>query len=93
MARDDVAVAQGKTVPRKLLSVVYLCLSALTPIAVVISIAQHHWVALFVSLVASVMQVTVAIAITRQSGPAMKLVGPIILAIALGYAMIAFAIG
>jgi hypothetical protein len=38
-------------------------------------------------------QVPLAIAITWQSGPAMKLVGPIVLAALLGYGLIASAIG
>lgn len=54
-----------KTIPRKLLSVVYLRVVAMTPIAVVVSITHHHWLALFVCLVASAVQVTVAVAITR----------------------------
>jgi putative effector of murein hydrolase len=92
MARDASA-AQAKTIPRKLLSIVYLCVVAMSPIAVVISVTHHHWFALFFSVVASAVQVPLAIVITRQSGPAMKLIAPIVLAAGIGYVMIASALG
>jgi hypothetical protein len=93
MAGDDRSVARVKTIPRKLLSVVCLLVATTAPVAVVISITHHHWLALFVCLVASAVQVPLAIAITRQSGPAMKLIGPIVLGAVLGYVMIGFALG
>ena len=93
MVRDGASAAPAKTIPRKLLSVVYLCLVTMPPIAVVISITHHNWFALFFAVVVSAGQVPLAIAITRQSGPAMKLVGPIVLAALIGYGLIAYAIG
>jgi hypothetical protein len=93
MARDDASAAPAKTTARKLLSVFYLCLVTMMPIAVVISITHRHWFVLFASAVASAVQVPLAVAITRQSGPALKLIGPIILVTVLGYLLIASAIG
>ncbi len=58
-----------------------------------ISISRRHWFALFFCVVASAVQVPLAIAITRQSGSAMKLIGPIVLATLIGYGQIAYAIG
>lgn len=93
MARDGASAAPAKTIPRKLLSIVYLCVVTMPPIAVVISITHRHWYALFFSVVMSAVLVPLAIAITRQSGPAMKLIGPIILTTLIGYGLIASAIG
>jgi hypothetical protein len=90
---SDASAPPGRTIPRKLLSVVYLCLATMPPIAVVISITHHHWFALFFSVFASAVQVPLAIAITRQSGPAAKLIAPIVLVALVGYGLIAWAIG
>lgn len=93
MATDDASAAPAKTIRRKLLSVIYLCLATMAPIAVVISIVHHHWFGLFVSMVASALLVPLAIALTRQSGPAMKLIAPVILTAVIGYLVIGNAIG
>jgi hypothetical protein len=93
MARDNASAAPAKTIPRKLLSIVYLCVATMPLIAVVISITHRHWFALFFCVVVSAVQVPLAIAITRQSGSAMKLIGPIVLVTLIGYGLIAYAIG
>lgn len=93
MATDDASAEPAKTIPRKLLSIVYLCAATMPPIAVVISISHRHWFALFFCVAASAVQVPLAVAISRQSGSAMKLIGPIVLATLIGYGLIAYAIG
>jgi heme O synthase-like polyprenyltransferase len=82
-----------RSTARKVCSAVYLAVTALLPAAVVINLVNHHWFYLFVAVVATVFLVPVAIALSRQSGPAAKLTFPIALTVVLGALLVGAGLG
>lgn len=92
MANDGTSPLTKRSTPRRVGSVVYLVLTALLPAAVVIDVVNHHWYYLFVALVISAFQVPMAVWVTRQSGPAAKLIFPIVLVALLGLLMVSASI-
>jgi hypothetical protein len=85
---DGSAASSERSTARKLGSVVYLALTALLPAAAVLNLVNHHWFYGFVAVVASVVLVPLAVAVTRQSGPAAKLIFPIAVVTVLGVLLI-----
>ncbi len=73
-----------RSTARKICSVVYLGVTALLPAAAVINLANGHWFFGFVAIIASVVLVPLAISVTRQSGPAARLIFPIAAVTVLG---------
>jgi hypothetical protein len=87
MVLDDGSSASSsseRSTARKVGSMVYLLLTALLPAAAVINLVNQHWFYGFVALVATAVLVPLAIAVTRQSGPAAKLIFPIAVVAVLG---------
>jgi heme O synthase-like polyprenyltransferase len=73
-----------RSTARKICSVVYLVATALLPAAAVVNLANGHWFFGFVAIVASVVLVPLAISVTRQSGPAARLIFPMAAVTVLG---------
>ena len=87
--RDDGSFASSeRSTARKVGSVVYLAVTALLPVAVVINLVNRHWFYVFVAVVATAVLVPIAIAVTRQSGPAAKLIFPVAVTTVLGALLI-----
>jgi hypothetical protein len=84
MLDDGTPTSSERSTARKVGSAVYLVLTALLPAAAVINLVNHHWFYGFVAMVATVVLVPLAIAVTRQSGPAARLIFPIATVIVLG---------
>jgi hypothetical protein len=82
-----------RSIARKMGSVVYLALTALLPAAAVINLLNHHWFYFFVSVLATVVLVPLAITLARQSGPAAKLVFPSAVTAVLGALLIGAGLG
>jgi 4-hydroxybenzoate polyprenyltransferase len=85
---DGPGASFERTTARKVGSVIYLALTALLPAAVVINAINRHWFALLVAAVATALLVPVAIAVTRQPGPAAKLTFPLAVTTVLGVLLI-----
>jgi hypothetical protein len=88
MEFDGSSASSERSTARKVGSVLYLVLTALLPAAVVINVVNHHWFAFFVAVIATALLVPLAIALSRQSGPAAKLVFPIAVTTVLGLLLI-----
>ncbi len=73
---------------RKVCSFIYLALTALLPAAAVINFVNRHWFFGFVAVVATAVLVPLAIAVTRQSGPAARLIFPMAVSTVLGVLLI-----